>query len=280
MVLNAFDPWNSSRCTCPSKYSFCPYTGCPHGCLYCYITSYIPRPFEGRAKRDVLQRLARELRGADVQRRYASMANSSDPYPPMEREQEITRRCLELFRERQVPVLVVTKSDLVARDAGLLAGMQASVSLSVTTLRHDVARRIEPGAPSPSKRLEALRTLSENGIPCSVRLDPLIPGLTDGEVEDVVSAVAPYCRHVVSSTVKPRSDGLQRLRNAMPDVMEQLRLTRRGNTYWLPEEQRRRLMRRVGRTCRAHGLTFASCREGFAMDAPSCDGGHLLPSRQ
>ncbi len=117
MVLNAFDPWNSSRCTCPSKYSFCPYTGCPHGCLYCYITSYIPRPFEGRAKRDVLQRLARELRSADVQRRYVSMANSSDPYPPMEREQEITRRCLELFRERQVPVLVVTKSDLVARDA-------------------------------------------------------------------------------------------------------------------------------------------------------------------
>ena len=275
MVLNAFDPWNSSRCTCPPKYSFCAYTGCSHGCLYCYITAYVPRPFEARVKENVLRRLARALRGAN-RGRYVSMANSSDPYPPVEREMEMSRQCLELFRERGMPVVVVTKSDLVARDAALLADMRASVSMTVTSLREDMAAQVEPGAPSPGRRLEALRELADAGVPCSVRLDPVIPGVNDGEIEDVVAAVAPHCRHVVSSTVKPRSDGLQRLREAMPGVMEELRFARRGNTYWLPVEQRRRLMRRVSRACEHHGLTWATCRESLSMDAPSCDGGHLI----
>ncbi len=278
MVLNAFDPWNSSRCTCPPKYSFCPYTGCPHGCLYCYITAYIPRPFEARTKEQVLQRLARELRSADMQRRYVSMANSSDPYPPMEKEQQVTRRCLELFRERDVPVLVVTKSGLVARDAALLAGMRAAVSLTITSLQPDVVARVEPQAPPPDKRLEALRVLAGNDVPCSVRLDPVIPGLTDGDIEDIVAAVAPYCQHVVSSTVKPRNDGLRRMHRALPDALSELRFTKRGNTYYLPEEQRRRLLRRVGRACRRQGLTYAVCREGFAFDASTCDGSHLIPA--
>lgn len=279
MVLTEFDPWNSSRCTCPPKYSFCPYTGCPHGCLYCYITTYIPRPFEVRAKQNVLQRLARDLRKADLHHHYISMANSSDPYPPMEQEQRLTRGCLELFRERHVPVLVVTKSHLVARDATLLVDMRASVSLTITTLRRDVAARIEPQAPLPALRLQALRILAEAGVPCSVRLDPVIPGATDDEINDIVAAIAPYCQHVVSSTVKPRSDGLRRLRHALPDVMDRLRFIRRGNTYYVPLQERRRLMRRVGRACREHGLSFATCREGFVMDAPTCDGSHLIPSR-
>lgn len=279
MVLNAFDPWDSSLCTCPPKYSFCPYTGCPHGCLYCYITAYIPRPFKARVKKRVLQRLARELRSADLQRRYVSMANSSDPYPPMEREQHVTRRCLELFRERHVPVLVVTKSGLVARDAELLADMRASVSLTITTLRRDVAARIEPHAPRPSRRLEALRDLAAAGVPCSVRLDPIVPGVTDDDIEDIVAAVAPYCQHVVSSTVKPRSDGLRRMRRALPDALSKLRFTKQGNTYYLPEEQRRRLLRRAGRACRRQGLSYAVCREGFAFDASTCDGSHLIPAR-
>lgn len=275
MVLTEFDPWNNSQCTCPPKYSFCAYTGCPHGCLYCYITSYIPRPFEVRIKENVLQRLQRELRSAE-RHRYVSMANSSDPYPPMEEEHRLSRRCLERFQERQVPVLVVTKSGLVARDAGLLAAMQASVSLSITSLRRDVAGLIEPQASLPSERLRALRRLADAGVPCSVRLDPVIPGVTDDEIADIVAAVAPHCRHVVSSTVKPRSDGLHRLHQVLPDVMEQLRFARRGNMYVLPVEQRRDLMRRVERACQEQGVSFATCREGFPGDAASCDGSHLL----
>jgi DNA repair photolyase len=109
-----------------------------------------------------------------------------------------------------------------------------------------------------------------------VRLDPVIPGVTDDEIEGIVTAVAPYCRHVVSSTVKPRSDGLHRLHQVLPDVMEQLRFARQGTTYVLPVEQRRDLMRWVKRACQEQGLSFAACREGFAGDAASCDGSHLL----
>jgi len=274
MLINEFDPWKSPMCTCPPKYSFSPYTGCSHACIYCYITSYIPDPFHARLKKNLTERLEKELRSR--KNRYISMSNSSDPYTPEEKENKATRKCLEIFRDNGVKVLIVTKSDLVARDADIISGMDASVSMTITTLRDDVARIIEPRAPPPSKRIEALKKLNNRGIQCSVRLDPIIPGVNDGEIESIVSKVSGYCKHIVSSTVKPRADSLKRLRNALPGVTENTKFTRVGNSYYLPSDVRYKLMRRVRNACDSRGLTFAVCREGFDLNTATCDGSHLI----
>jgi len=280
VLITKFDPWKSELCTCPPKYSFNPYTGCSHACLYCYITSYIPDPFHARLKKDLITRLKKELRTKKIDT-YISMSNSSDPYTPEEAEYKATRKCLEIFKERKIKVLIVTKSDLVVRDADIISKMNASVSMTVTTLRNDIAKKIEPNAPSPKRRIMALKKLKENGIPCSVRFDPIIPGINDGEIEEVVADVSKYCQHIVSSTVKPRRDSLRRLKEALPEVMKDMQFVRMGNSYYLPSYLRYELMKRVRDACNVHGITFAVCREGFDMNtAKTCDGSHLIPVRQ
>jgi len=274
MLINDFDPWKSRLCTCPPKYSFSPYTGCSHACIYCYITSYIPDPFHARLKKNLTERLKKELKSRKD--RYISMSNSSDPYTPEEKENKATRECLEIFRDNGIKVLIVTKSDLVARDADIISGMDASVSMTITTLRDDIAGIVEPRAPSPSKRIEALKKLNNRGIKCSVRLDPIIPGVNDREIESIVSEVSGYCDHIVSSTVKPRADLLKRLRNALPDIMGNMKFTKVGNSYYLPSDVRYRLMKRVRNACDSSGLTFAVCREGFDLNTATCDGSHLI----
>src|SRR5512137_228217 len=98
MILTPFDPWKSSLCTCPSKLSLNPYTGCPHGCLYCYASSYIPHFSRCRPKSDLLKRLAREaarIRPGSL----VAMSNSSDPYPLLEEKLLLTRSSLEILRQ-------------------------------------------------------------------------------------------------------------------------------------------------------------------------------------
>ena len=121
MILRPFDPWNSPLCTCPPKMSLNPYTGCPHGCIYCYASSYIPRFHECRPKVDLLRRLEKESAKIEPDTLVA-MSNSSDPYPPMEKELRLSRGCLKILKRMDCRVQVVTKSDLVAEDADLLAG--------------------------------------------------------------------------------------------------------------------------------------------------------------
>lgn len=281
-LLREFDPWRDPLCTCPPKLSLNPYTGCSHACLYCYITSYIPRGFQCRPKRDLLRKLERDLERLKG-RPLISMSNSSDPYPPQERELLLTRSCLERLVGR-ARVLVVTKSDLVLRDLDLLSRLPCAVSLTLTTLKPGLAKRLEPGAPSPQKRLEALRKLSEAGIPTSLRLDPLIPGLNEGEVEEIVrEAASAEVRHVTSSTFKPRPDGWRRMERGFPELFPRLRELysrgeRRKRSLYLPREVRRALLERVREACLSVGLTFSTCREGLTELnlAPSCDGSHLI----
>jgi DNA repair photolyase len=285
-VIHDFDPWRNPLCTCPRKYSFDPYTGCAHRCLYCYITSYIPRAFECRPKKDLLKRLERDLRKID-KRRIISMSNSSDPYPPVEAELKLTRACIKLFAEEGCRLLVITKSDLVARDADLLAEMCAAVSVTITTLREEISRRLEPGAPDPSERLAALKKLADRGVPVAVRLDPVIPSINDGDVEEIIEAAANAgVSHITSSTYKLRPDSWRRMRREFPDVAAQLaqlyfeRGERHRNSWYLPLELRRKLMKRIRAACDERDLTFASCREDLAglTSAASCDGSHLVRS--
>ena len=278
MLISSFDPWKGRLCTCPRKYSFSPYTGCSHGCIYCYITSYIPNAFRARVKKDVISRLKKEVKGhEELKVSYISMANSSDPYTPEEKKERVTRKALKIFQENEIPVLIITKSDLVTRDIDILSSMKASVSMSITYLNNENMKKIEPNAPSADKRINAIQMLSESGIPCSIRLDPIIPGVNDVEIEKIVKEVAPYCSHVVSSTIKPRIDAIHRLNKLIPDIMKKMQLQRMGNTYYLPLEKRKELLEKVRDACKQYNISFATCREGFFLAKKTCDGSHLIP---
>ncbi len=286
-VIRDFDPWGDPLCTCPKKYGFNPYTGCPYHCRYCYITSYIPRAFECRPKKNLIARVERDLKRID-KHRVISMSNSSDPYPPLEKKMKLTRSCLKIFMQYGCRrLLVVTKSDLVTRDADLLKQMQSAVSITITTLDLELSRKLEPNAPSPQRRLKAIEKLARKNIPVALRLDPIFPLLNE-EVEEVVQAAAGRgIKHVTSSTFKPRPDSWRRMSETFPETMKKLEplYFRQGNKHhncwYLPSLMRKKLMNRVKTSCEKLGLTFAPCREGFSelITAPSCDGSHLIKNR-
>ncbi|MEM3677198.1 MAG: radical SAM protein [Candidatus Bathyarchaeia archaeon] len=282
-----FDPWRGRLCTCPVKYSLAPYTGCSHGCLYCYITGYIRDPFHARPKMDLLNRLDRELRRAD-RSKPVSMANSSDPYTPPEDRLGLTRRVLEILSERGFKVLIITKSNLVVRDLDVIKRGCCAVSLTITTLDDGLARLIEPGAPPPSLRLKALGEIASSGVPCSVRFDPIIPMVNDDPelVEELVSKAAESgASHITASTYKAKPDNLKRLTSVLTGrrrarLMELYlrRGQRLGGSIYLPEALRFKLLARVRTAASRCGVTFSACREGLPQlnGAESCDGTHLI----
>lgn len=277
-MLHPFDPWKSRVCTCADKYSLDPYTGCGHGCLYCYITSYIPRAFEPRPKRDFLRRLARDLSRAEV--RPVSLSNSSDPYQPLERDHLLTRGTLRLLRQRGFPAVILTKSDMFVRDLDILSGMNAVISVTITSMDRDLASRLEPHAPTPRSRIEALGRVED--IPKMLRLDPVIPGLNDdpSSLREVVeAAVDAGVRSITASTYKARPDSLRRLADAFPDLdLSIYSLGRRvGNARYLPDDMRREILMRIRQVCMEVGVAFSTCREAIpGINTTGCDGIHLL----
>ena len=185
----------------PFEASINPYRGCEHGCVYCYA-----RPtheflgfsagldFETRivVKENAPELLEKELLSPKWKAQTIALSGNTDAYQPGERKLQITRRCLEVLARFRNPVGVITKNNLVTRDVDLLgelASFQAvSVFLSITTLDAELARVLEPRTSHPGKRLEAIRKLSDAGIPCGVMTAPVIPGLTDQEIPAIVSA--------------------------------------------------------------------------------------------
>lgn len=285
MILKPFDPWKSALCTCPAKLSLNPYTGCPHGCLYCYATSYIPHFQEPKPKIDLEKRLRREILkvkpGCLV-----TMSSSSDPYPHMEEDLRITRGCLEILKSRGMRVQVVTKSDLVCRDADLLSKMGSAVGITITAIKDDIARMLEPGAPTTQRRLEAIRLLRRKGVPVFARIDPVIPGINDSEIEDLVNATCEAgAQHITSSTYKARPDSWKRICSAFPLQAESLKAifdkgSRVGGSRYMQREIRESLMLKVEKAALKNGVTFASCREGLAIKRGMlCDGSHLMVGR-
>ncbi|RUZ74522.1 PA0069 family radical SAM protein [Mesorhizobium sp. M7A.F.Ca.US.006.01.1.1] len=178
-----------------------PYRGCEHGCVYCFA-----RPthafmglspgldFESKlfAKPDAARLLDKELSKDSYQPRTIAIGTNTDPYQPIEKQYRIMREILEVLEARGHPVGIVTKSALVTRDIDILSRMAerglAKVALSVTTLDRMLARTMEPRASTPTKRLEAIRQLSDAGIPASVMVAPIIPGLTDPEMERILDS--------------------------------------------------------------------------------------------
>jgi DNA repair photolyase len=178
-----------------------PYRGCEHGCVYCYARPshcYLGHSagldFETKlyAKTNAAELLEKELSSKAYTPKVIALGTNTDPYQPIEREHRVTRQILEVLERTGHPVGIVTKSSLVLRDVDILSRMAArglaKVALSVTTLDRGIARAMEPRAVTPAKRLEAIRGLSEAGVPVSVMVAPIVPGLTDSEIERILEA--------------------------------------------------------------------------------------------
>ncbi len=177
-----------------------PYRGCEHGCIYCFARpthAYMGLSpgldFESKlfAKADAARLLERELAAQNYQPKTIAIGTNTDPYQPIERQHRIMRQLLEVLASANHPVGIVTKSALILRDLDLLKPMAekglVKVALSVTTLDPLLARRMEPRASSPEKRLAAIEALAEAGIPTSVMVAPIIPGLNDAEIETILT---------------------------------------------------------------------------------------------
>jgi len=180
-----------------------PYRGCEHGCIYCFA-----RPthaflglspgldFETKlfAKTDAAQALERELAEPCYEVSTIAIGTNTDPYQPIERRYRIMRRILEVLSATNHPVGIVTKSALVLRDLDILTSMAkrglVKVALSVTTLDRRLARAMEPRASTPDKRIETLQRLVDAGVPASVMVAPVIPGLTDMEMERILECAS------------------------------------------------------------------------------------------
>jgi DNA repair photolyase len=177
-----------------------PYRGCEHGCVYCYARpthAYLGLSpgldFETKlfAKDGAATLLERELAAKNYRVQTIAMGANTDPYQPIERQYRITRSILETLAKYDHPVGIVTKSNLVVRDLDILGPMAgkglAKVYLSVTTLDRELARKMEPRAPTPERRLEAIARLAEAGVPVGVMAAPIIPALNDAEIETILS---------------------------------------------------------------------------------------------
>ena len=280
-LISKFDPWHSTLCTCPPKLTFNPYTGCDHKCVYCYASSYIPKFFNCRVKKDLISRLRREalkLKGEII-----SIANSSDPYPNLEAKTGLMRECLEILSMHNCKVQIITKSNIVIRDIDLLKKIPSMVSLTITTEDDSTAKIIEPHAPSPSERLKAIEILIEKGIPTSVRIDPIIPFVNEHQ-ENLMKILASIgVKHVTASTYKVKLDNWQRFSIAMPKTAEKLnplyfeKGEKIGRYIYLPKDLRLKLMKNLGAMAEKYDMKFGTCREGLShLNRATCDGSWLL----
>ncbi len=180
-----------------------PYRGCAHGCIYCFARpshAYLGLSpgldFETRlfAKVNAAQKLREELARPGYRCEPLTIGVNTDAYQPIERQYRITRSILEVAKEANNPVSLITKSALVERDLDILAPMaregMAEVTISITTLDAEISRRMEPRTSAPARRLLAVERLAKAGIPVCVNVAPVIPFLTDSELESILEAAA------------------------------------------------------------------------------------------
>ena len=178
-----------------------PYRGCEHGCIYClarptheYLGMSAGLDFETKilVKEDAPALLREELNSKKWQPKMLAISGVTDPYQPIERKLRITRGCLEVLTEFRNPVGIITKNQLVTRDADLLAELASfnatRVYISITTLDPKLARIMEPRTSTPELRLDAIRTLAAAGVPVGVMVAPTIPGITDHEMPRILAA--------------------------------------------------------------------------------------------
>ncbi|MEZ4423551.1 MAG: PA0069 family radical SAM protein [Gemmatimonadota bacterium] len=230
-----------------------PYRGCEHGCAYCYARpthEYLGfsagLDFETRilVKEGAALRLREELSSPRWVPRPLALSGVTDPYQPGERRWGVTRACLEVLAEFRNPVVIVTKNHLVTRDVDLLAELAShgacTVFVSITTLDRGLQRVMEPRTSTPERRLDAIRLLSEAGVPAGVMVAPVIPGLTEHEIPSILEAAAQAGARHASWVLLRLPWGVKDLfrewlERTFPDraakVLNRIRSTRGGRLY-------------------------------------------------
>jgi len=195
----------------PFSHSINPYRGCEHGCIYCYARpthAYLDLSpgldFETKLiiKPDAAMLLEKALRVKNYQCQPLALGSNTDPYQPIERKYKLTRQVLEVLAEFNHPVAIITKSALIERDIDILAEMArfdlVEVMISVCTLDKDIARTLEPRASSPSRRIKTIERLTAENIPTGVLLAPMVPALTDPELETIIRTAVGAGAHKAS----------------------------------------------------------------------------------
>jgi DNA repair photolyase len=230
-----------------------PYRGCEHGCIYCYarptheylgFSSGVDFETKIMVKENAPQLLRDELSSPKWQPQIIVMSGVTDCYQPVERKLKLTRGCLEVLAEFRNPVAIITKNSLVTRDLDVLAQLAkyqaASVCLSITTLDPELRGVMEPRTSPPKARLAAIRQLADAGIPASVNVAPIIPGLNDHEIPAILQAAAEAGATGAGFTILrlPHANTelfVQWLTTHFPNkkdkVLNQLRTMRHGKLY-------------------------------------------------
>ena len=202
----------------------------------------------------------------------------------MEAETGLARESLKILARSNCRIQIITKSDLVTRDADLLCKVPSTVAITITTENPEIAKRIEPNAPSPAKRLKAVETLISKGIAVSVRIDPIIPFLNDEPAKLVATLASLGVKHVTASTCKMKRGNWQRFAAALPEAQEKLRKLyfsegeRASGCVLLPGALRLKLLSNVRSLALKNGMKFGVCRENLSqLNTAVCDGSWLLP---
>lgn len=261
----------------PFDRSINPYRGCEHGCIYCFARpshAYLGLSpgldFETRlfAKPQAAELLRKTLARRGYRPATIAMGTNTDPYQPIEKRLRIMRSVLEVLQAHHHPLAIVTKGTLITRDVDILAGMAADglahVGISLTTLDPKLSREMEPRAASPAHRLRVVETLAQAGIPVRAMIAPVIPGLTDHELEVLMQAAADAGAQAASYIVLRLpsevsglfQDWLHRLRpDRAAKVMARVREMHDGKDYdsaW-------------GRRMRGHGVTADLMNNRFRL---------------
>lgn len=263
-----------------------PYVGCSHGCIYCYARpahAYMGLSpgldFESRLffKPEGPRLLEQELAARKYVCKRIHIGGNTDPYQPDEREHRITRGLLEVLQRFNQPFSIITKSNLITRDADILGAMGraklATAFISITTLDRDLARVMEPRAATPARRLAAIKVLADAGVPVGVGFAPVIPGLNDHELESVLEAAAKAgattAMYVTLRLPLEIKDLFQEwLAEARPDraarVMSLVRQTRGGKDYDPDWSQR---MKGTGPVAELIATRFQAAIKRYGLDA-------------
>ncbi len=267
-----------------------PYKGCEHGCIYCYARpshAYMGLSpgldFESKLffKPDGPRLLEQELMRPRYVCKRIHVGGNTDPYQPVERELKITRGLLEVLKRFHQPFSIITKSNLIVRDLDILGPMGreklATAFVSITTLDRDLARTMEPRAATPARRLDAIRRLADAGVPVGVGFAPVIPGLNDHELEQVLEAAAKAgattAMYVTLRLPLEITTLFQEwLAEARPDraarVMSLIRQTRGGKDYDADWSQR---MKGTGPVAELIAARFKAAVKRYGLDGPRHD---------
>jgi DNA repair photolyase len=273
-----------SRRQMPFTWTINPYRGCEFACKYCYAR-YTHEFMEMRDGVDFEQKIYVKQHARDLLRQELrlvkagesiAIGTATDPYQPAERKFEVTRAILEEFALHEgLELRIVTKSNLVTRDLDVLQQIsernRVSVSVTVTTLNVELARLLEPRAPRPDLRLEAVRQLNEAGIHAGVNCCPVLPGITDSprDLEAVVRATAAAGgKHIFANPLflKPCSAAvfLPFLEKEFPQLVESYRQRYHGRAF-LPKSYHERISQLMARLRQKHGIIRQREREGLRM---------------